>query len=139
MKSVSSAWIGVFMIAALWYSDVVNAQPASSVNAKTCSEYNALGQEVNNVEELGQHQLSKEQVNLIRENTALKAGRVAALQVTPMAQKLSRILKDQSLTAQLASTTSALVRRECFNNPEMDFYETVSAQFEAVVNHLSDR
>ena len=89
-----------------------------------------MGPRVGSMEELNQHRITREQISVVRENTALKASRVAALQLTPMALKLKSIMNDQSLLAELASGTSTLVRADCFNNPEKDFYEAVSDQFE---------
>jgi hypothetical protein len=111
----------------------------SFLYAMSCSEYNSMGPNVNNIQELNESQITKAQIDVVRENTALKAGRVAALQYTPMATKLKRIMSDNSLLAELASGTPTLVRIECFENPDKDFYETVSEQFEFVVEQISQR
>jgi hypothetical protein len=104
-----------------------------------CVDYNSMGPPVGSMEELSQHRITREQISVVRENTALKASRVAALQLTPMALKLKSIMNDQALLAELASGTSTLVRADCFKNPGKGFYEAVSDQFEYVVEYMANK
>lgn len=107
--------------------------------ATTCAEYNALGPRVSSMEELHQHPISPAQINVVREMTALKASRVAAMQYTPLAQKLAQIMSDKSLLGELAGGTSTMVRGECFESPKSDLYDAVSEQFEIVLEYMSEK
>lgn len=112
---------------------------SSSLWAMSCSEYNSIGPAVRSLKELNEHQITKSQIDVVRKNTALKAGRVSTLQYTPMAIKLRKIMNDKTQLAELTSGTSTLVRIDCFKNPNKDFYEAVSDQFEFVVEHISNK
>lgn len=105
----------------------------------SCSEYNSKGPNVKSLEELHEHQITKAQIDLVRKNTALKAGRVSTLQFTPIAIKLKKIMNNKAQMAELAGGTSTLVRIDCFKNPNKDFYEAVSEQFEFAVEHISNK
>lgn len=112
---------------------------SSSLFSMSCAEYNALGPDAQSLDELQKHRITKSQIEVVRKNTALKAGRVSALQYTPMAIKLKKIMNDKALLAELAGGTSTLVRADCFKNPNKDFYDAVSDQFEYVVEYISSK
>lgn len=107
--------------------------------AMNCADYNALGPDVASEKELESHPISKAQIEVVKENTALKAGRVAAMVGTPMARKLKKIMADRAQVAEMASGTSTLVRYDCYRNPDKEFYAAVSDQFEIVVEHISNK
>ena len=117
----------------------VTALFSSSLFAMNCSEYNALGPDAESLDELQEHRIAKPQIELVRKNTALKAARVSALQYTPMAIKLKKIMNDKALLAELAGGTSTLVRANCFKSPNKDFYDAVSDQFEFVIEYISSK
>ena len=48
-------------------------------------------------------------------------------------------MNNKAQMAELAGGTSTLVRIDCFKNPNQDFYEAVSEQFEFVVEHISNK
>lgn len=104
-----------------------------------CSEYNVKGPNVKSLDELNEHQITKAQIDFVRKNTALKAGRVSALQFTPTAIKLKKIMSHKEQMAEFTSGISTLVRIDCFRNPNKDFYEAVSEQFEFVVEHVRNK
>ena len=112
---------------------------ASSLLAGSCSEYNSLGPRYQSLEELHSSRITKSQIALVREATALKATRVSALLYTPQAIRLKNIVDNKTRLAELASGTSTLVRVDCYHNPGKDFYDSVSDQFEVVVDYISGK
>jgi len=104
-----------------------------------CSEYNSKGPKFKNLKELNELQITKEQIDLVRKSTALKASKVATMQFTPLALKLKKIMNNNVQMMELASGTSTLTRIDCFKNPNKDFHEVVSDQFEYVVDHISNK
>ncbi|MEW8052079.1 MAG: hypothetical protein AB2784_19925 [Candidatus Thiodiazotropha endolucinida] len=112
---------------------------SSSLLAMSCVEYNSMGPNVQSLEELQGQRITKSQIDVVRKNTAQKAGRVSALQYTPMAIKLNKVMNNKALMAELAGGTSTLVRADCYRNPNKDFYDAVSDQFEYVVEYISNK
>lgn len=118
---------------------MVGVMFASSLSAGSCSEYNLLGPSYQSLEELHNNRITKSQIELVREATALKAARVSALQYTPQAMKLKDIVDDKTQLAELASGTSTLVRVDCYHNPGKDFNDSVSDQFDVVVEYIHNK
>ena len=112
---------------------------ASSLSAGSCSEYNSLGPSYQSLEALHNNRITKPQIELVRKTTALKAARVSALQYTPQAMKLKDIVDDKAQLAEFASGTSTLVRVDCYHNPGKDFYDSVSEQFEVVLEYIHSK
>ncbi len=112
---------------------------AQAGDEPTCADYNALGVPVQVESDLGATRITSAQIDMVRRAVATEAAQIAAIGVTPLAIKFSRIRSDSAWREEFAGGSSTLIRYACFKTPATPFATVVEEQVERVINYMDSK